>query len=63
MWLGNLFWKRVGVDKDSIISLLECQGFEAQEYGGFIKLFASDEVFTDDSAIEKQRFLRQMFMG
>ncbi|MBD9466233.1 hypothetical protein IB266_24480 [Pseudomonas sp. Pdm06] len=60
MWLGNLFWDRVGVDRLVSISLLECQGVKVYECGRFFKVVTSDEVFFDDSTLEKQRALRQI---
>lgn len=63
MWLGNLFWERVGVDRFSRISLLKNEGFKVYEYDGFFKVVTSDEVFFDDSTIEKQRALRQILFG
>jgi len=60
MWLGNLFWDRVGVDRFVSISLLERQGVKVYECGRFFKVVTFDEVFSDDSTLEKQRALRQI---
>lgn len=59
MWLGNLFWERVGVDRFASILLLKNQGFKVYEGDGFLKIVASDEVFSDASTLEKQCALRQ----
>lgn len=63
MWLGSLFWERVGMDEFSSISLLRNQGFIVYECGGFLKVITSDRVFSDDSTLEKQRALRQILFG
>lgn len=63
MWLGNLFWERVGMDRFSSISLLESQGFKVSDCGGFFKVVASDKVFFDGSTLEKQCALRQILFG
>lgn len=63
MWLGNLFWERVGVDRFASISLLESQEFKVYECGRFLKVVTSDKVFSDDSTLEKQRALRQILFG
>lgn len=63
MWLGNLFWERVGVDRVASISLLESQGIKVCECDNFFKIITSDEVFSDGSTAEKQRALRQILFG
>ncbi|CZT28696.1 hypothetical protein [Pseudomonas cerasi] len=63
MWLGDLFWERVGIDKFSSISLLESQEFKVYECGGVFKVVTSDKVFSDDSNLEKQRALRKILFG
>ena len=63
MWLGNLFWERVGVDRFASISLLESQEFKVYECGRLLKVVTSDKVFSDDSTLEKQRALRQILFG
>lgn len=60
MWLGNLFWERAGVDRFASISLLESEGFKVCECGKFIKVVASDKVFSDGSTLEKQHALRRI---
>ncbi|MFL1553053.1 hypothetical protein ACI77I_28920 [Pseudomonas sp. D47] len=63
MWLGDLFWKRVGMDRLVIISLLKKQGFKVCDHGSFFKVITSDDVFSDDSTLGKQRALRQLLFG
>lgn len=63
MWLGNLFWERVGVDRFASISLLESQGFKVYDCGEFFKVVTSDEVFSDGSTLEKQCALRRILFG
>jgi len=60
MWLGNLFWERVGVDRFASISLLESQGFKIYECGRVVKVVTSEQLFSDDSTREKQRALRRI---
>jgi hypothetical protein len=63
MWLGKRFWERVGVERSSSISLLKSQGFKVYEFGDVFKVVASDQIFSDTSALEKQRALRQILFG
>ena len=60
MWLGNLFWEKIGMDKFSRISLLESQGVKVYECGKFLRVVTSDKVFSDDSTLDKQRALRRI---
>jgi hypothetical protein len=60
MWLGNLFWERVGVDRFARISLLEHQGFNVYECGRVVKVVTSDKVFSDNSTLENQCALRRI---
>ncbi|MFV3404172.1 hypothetical protein ACNFIC_09460 [Pseudomonas sp. NY15463] len=63
MWLGSLFWERVGVDKRSCVSLLESQGVKVYEGVKFFKVVTSDKIFSDDSTMEEQHALRQILFG
>ena len=63
MWLGDLFWGRVGVDRAVVIPLLESCGFKVLKYGDLLKVVASDKMFSDDSTLEKQYVLRRILFG
>ncbi|EGH14357.1 MULTISPECIES: hypothetical protein [Pseudomonas syringae group] len=60
MWLGDLFWERVGADRLSKISLLESHGFKFHELGKILKVITSKNIFFDNSTLEKQRALRKI---
>jgi len=63
IWLGDLFWKKVGRDKGASIELLEGRGFEVLECERTVKVVAFKEGFYDDSTIDEQRALRQILFG
>ncbi|MDR6236880.1 hypothetical protein [Pseudomonas oryzihabitans] len=63
MWLGDLFWGRVGVDRAVVIPLLESFGFKVLKYGDLLKVVASEKVFSDNSTLEKQYALRRILFG
>ena len=63
MWLGKLLWSRLGVDKLACIPLMESHGYKVYECDRFVKVVASDEVFSDDSTLEEQCAIRKILFG
>jgi hypothetical protein len=60
IWLGDLFWKQTGVDRNAVEKTQWCQ--PQQLASGILELRVQEECFTSDQGIEadQQRKLRAL---
>ncbi|MCD0501333.1 hypothetical protein LP085_31125 [Achromobacter sp. MY14] len=62
MWLGELFWSRVGVKREISCDLLKRQGFDVTDTRGVVKVVAGCE-FNDISTQDSQIIFRRILFG